>query len=67
MTAHPCRAIEPSYQRAACPCRLTRWENSRQETHLVALHAAGGHTIGELEELSSVTRSTVYRARTRAS
>jgi DNA invertase Pin-like site-specific DNA recombinase len=34
----------------------------RQEAHLVALHGAGGHTIGELEELFSVTRSTVYRA-----
>lgn len=42
----------------------------RQEAHLVALHGTGGHTIGELEELFSVTRSTVYRAlardRTRA-
>lgn len=38
----------------------------RQEAHLVALHAAGGHTIGELEELFSVTRSTVYRALERA-
>jgi len=34
----------------------------KQEAHLVALHQAGGHTIGELEELFSVTRSTVYRA-----
>lgn len=34
----------------------------RQEAHLVALHGAGGHTIGELEELFSITRSTVYRA-----
>ena len=34
----------------------------RQEAHLVALHGAGAHTIGELEELFSVTRSTVYRA-----
>ncbi len=43
----------------------------RQEAHLVALHGAGEHTIGELEELFSITRSTVYRAlardRTRAS
>jgi DNA invertase Pin-like site-specific DNA recombinase len=38
----------------------------RQEAHLVALHAAGGHTIGELEELFSITRSTVYRALARA-
>jgi len=34
----------------------------RQEAHLVALHGAGEHTISELEELFSVTRSTVYRA-----
>ena len=34
----------------------------RQEAHLVALHGAGGHTISELEELFSITRSTVYRA-----
>jgi len=40
--------------------------SDRQEAHLVALHAAGGHTIGELEELFSVTRSTVYRALARA-
>ena len=38
----------------------------RQEAHLVALHAAGEHTISELEELFSVTRSTVYRALARA-
>lgn len=38
----------------------------RQEAHLVELHAAGQHTISELEELFSVTRSTVYRALTRA-
>jgi hypothetical protein len=35
-----------------------------------SLHAVGGHTIRELEELFSITRSTVYRAlardRTRA-
>lgn len=36
--------------------------SARQEAHLVALHAAGGHTISELEELFSITRSTVYRA-----
>ena len=40
--------------------------SDRQEAHLVALHAAGGHTIGALEELFSVTRSTVYRALARA-
>ncbi|MGH4022072.1 MAG: recombinase family protein [Pseudonocardiaceae bacterium] len=34
----------------------------RQQAHLVALHQAREHTIGELEELFSVTRSTVYRA-----
>lgn len=34
----------------------------RQEAHLVDLYRAGEHTIGELEELFSVTRSTVYRA-----
>lgn len=42
----------------------------RQEAHLVVLHGAGEHTISELEELFSITRSTVYRAlardRTRA-
>jgi len=36
--------------------------NPRQEAHLVALYHAGEHTISELEELFSVTRSTVYRA-----
>ena len=34
----------------------------RQEAHLVDLYRTGEHTIGELEELFSVTRSTVYRA-----
>jgi DNA invertase Pin-like site-specific DNA recombinase len=38
----------------------------RQEAHLVALHGAGEHTISELEELFSITRSTVYRALARA-
>lgn len=40
----------------------------RQEAHLVALHSVGEHTISELEELFSITRSTVYRtlARDRA-
>jgi DNA-binding MarR family transcriptional regulator len=33
---------------------------------LVALYRAGGHTVGELEELFAVTRSTVYRAIRRA-
>jgi len=40
--------------------------SDRQEAHLVALHAAGGRTIGELEALFSVTRSMVYRALARA-
>lgn len=34
----------------------------KQEAHLVELYHAGGHTVGELEELFSVSRSTVYRA-----
>ena len=34
----------------------------RQEAHLVELYRAGEHTIGELEELLPVTRSTIYRA-----
>jgi DNA invertase Pin-like site-specific DNA recombinase len=33
-----------------------------QEAHLVKLHDAGEHTTGELAELFSVARSTVYRA-----
>jgi len=33
-----------------------------QEAHLVGLYRGGEHTVGELEELFSVTRSTVYRA-----
>lgn len=37
-----------------------------QEAHLVELYRAGGRTIGELEELFSVTRSTIYRADARA-
>jgi DNA invertase Pin-like site-specific DNA recombinase len=37
----------------------------RQEAHLVALHGAGEHTISELEELFSITRSKGYRARAR--
>jgi DNA invertase Pin-like site-specific DNA recombinase len=38
----------------------------RQEAHLVELYRAGRHTIGELEELFPVTRSTIYRAVARA-
>ncbi len=34
----------------------------KQEAHLVELYRASGHTIAELEELFTVTRSTVYRA-----
>ena len=33
-----------------------------QETHLVSLYGKGEHTVGELAELFSVGRSTVYRA-----
>lgn len=38
----------------------------RQEAHLVELYRAEAHTIGELEELFPVTRSTIYRAVARA-
>jgi len=38
----------------------------RQEVHLVSLYRGGEHTVGELEELFGVTRSTVYRAISRA-
>jgi len=37
-----------------------------QEAHLVELYRAGGRTVSELEELFSVTRSTIYRAIVRA-
>lgn len=40
--------------------------SSQQEAHLVELYRAGGRTITELEELFSVTRSTIYRALRRA-
>jgi DNA invertase Pin-like site-specific DNA recombinase len=40
--------------------------SANQEAHLLSLHEGGDHTIGELEELFSVTRSTVYRAVERA-
>ena len=36
--------------------------STKQESHLVALQQAEEHTISELEELFSVTRSTIYRA-----
>ena len=39
--------------------------STKQEAHLVALHQAGEHTISELEELFSITRSTVYRTMAR--
>ena len=38
----------------------------KQEAHLVALYRAGEHTVSELEELFPVTRSTIYRAVSRA-
>ena len=36
--------------------------STKQEAHLVKLYQAGEHTVGELGELFSVGRSTVYRA-----
>jgi len=36
--------------------------NVRQESHLVALHRSGEHTVAELGDLFGVTRSTVYWA-----
>lgn len=44
------------------PPKLT----AKQESHLVGLHAAGEHTVGELADLFSIGRSTVYRALERA-
>ena len=40
--------------------------NPKQEAHLVELYRGGAHTLGELEELFPVTRSTIYRAVARA-
>ena len=40
--------------------------SATQEAHLIKLYRAGEHTISELEELFPVTRSTIYRAITRA-
>ncbi len=40
--------------------------SAKQEAHLVELYRAGQHTVSELEELFTVTRSTVYRAIKRA-
>lgn len=34
---------------------------TRQQSHLVKLHGEGDHSIGELAELFSVSRATVYR------
>jgi DNA-binding MarR family transcriptional regulator len=36
------------------------------EAHFVKLYRAGGHTVGELEEVLAVTRSTVCRPIRRA-
>jgi DNA invertase Pin-like site-specific DNA recombinase len=33
-----------------------------QEAHLVKLYRDGEHTVGQLAELFSIARSTVYRA-----
>jgi DNA invertase Pin-like site-specific DNA recombinase len=35
--------------------------SARQQSHLVALHEAGDHTIADLAELFTVSRPTVYR------
>ena len=34
----------------------------KQETHLLELHDAGKHTMTEMAELFSISRSTIYRA-----
>ena len=39
--------------------------STKQEAHLVALHQAEEHTTSSLEELFSLTRSTIYRATAR--
>jgi hypothetical protein len=36
--------------------------SAKQEVHLVALHDAGEHTIGEVGGLFTLTRSTIYLA-----
>jgi transposase len=36
-------------------------KRGNSKAHLVALYRADGHTIGEIEDLFAVTRSTVYR------
>jgi DNA invertase Pin-like site-specific DNA recombinase len=40
--------------------------SGRQQTHLVALHDAGDHTVADLAELFTVSRPTVYRVLERA-
>ena len=34
--------------------------SAKQEAHLVALHDAGEHTIGEVGGLFTITRLTIY-------
>jgi predicted DNA-binding protein YlxM (UPF0122 family) len=34
---------------------------TRQQNHLVQLHAVGEHSIADLAEMFSVSRATVYR------
>jgi DNA invertase Pin-like site-specific DNA recombinase len=46
--------------------RLRGQQPKLRPTQEVSLYAAGEHTIGELEELFSITRSTVYRAISRS-
>jgi IS30 family transposase len=40
--------------------------NARQRAYLTRLHQAGEHSIGEIAELVSVSRATVYREIARA-
>jgi DNA invertase Pin-like site-specific DNA recombinase len=40
--------------------------NARQRAHLLRLHQAGEHSIGEIAVLLSVSRATVYREIARA-
>jgi predicted DNA-binding protein YlxM (UPF0122 family) len=39
---------------------------TKQQTHLVQLHAADEHPIADLAELFTVSRATVYRVLNRA-
>ena len=57
----PGRGWPSTGPRAACAVSSPSSPRSRK-AHLVALYRAGQHTVGELEELFSITRSTVYRA-----